>query len=355
MAQNAKVKISLKPRNIIIALLLGVGVLLLIPKIVGLKETFHLLSQVNKIYLFIALIFELLSYFGAAWMLGIILSRLKFNISFWDRFRIGSIAAFAIHFLPVGTLGEGALDYYFLHKKGVSSGAILLTLMLRIIITYSAFLMILLAGLVWVPAVGSLTFAPRVVLLSVFLVVFSAVIYIAFLYRNKTHFKKFWLRFSKVLNFVSMKIRKKPLTPKKREEIFNEIYKGIGLFIHKKRFLAFALLSGLVYWVCDILCFYFVFHGFGYSINFGVLILGYSVATLAGLISFIPGGVGVTEGSLGLVFSGFGVPVAVALTSIIIFRLFSFWIWIPIGLFSYISLSRTYLPQKIKKKVVHAR
>lgn len=340
MAKEKKLKYTLNPRTIIIILVVFIGMVLLAPRIAGLEEALVLLTKVRKPFILLALLFEFVSYCGAAALLGVILSRLNFKVRFWDRFRIGSIAAFSIHFLPIGTVGEGALDYYFLRRKKVSSGAILLTLVLRVIVTYGAFLLVLLSGLLWVPAAGAGTLAPKVAFLTIFILILAGVIYMILLYRNKEGFKKFWLRFYRATRYLSKKISKKDVSRKRFLGIFEEIYAGMGLFGTKKRFSFLALLFGLVYWLGDIFCFYFVFMSFGYQINFGVLVLGYSIATLAGIISFIPGGFGVTEGSMGLVFASFGIPLAVSVTSIIIFRLFSFWIWIPIGLYSYVSLSR---------------
>ncbi len=341
MSKNSsKIKFIINPRIIIVIVVLLVAMVVLAPKLVGLKEALQLLIGVDKPYILLALGFEFVSYCGAAALLGVILSRLGFDVRFWDRFRIGSIAAFAIHFLPIGTVGEGALDYYFLKKKKVSSGAILLALVLRIIITYSAFLLVLLTALLWVPTAAKSAVTFKIALLAISVFLLAWVIYIALVYRHKDKFKKFWQRFYRPARFLSKKLRKEDVTQKRFAEVFEEIYVGIGLFASKKRFSLLAILYGLVYWFGDILCLYFVFHSFGYSINFGVLTLSYSISTLAGLISFIPGGFGVTEGSLGLIFAGFGVPLAVSVTSIIVFRLFSFWIWIPIGFYSYLSLTR---------------
>jgi hypothetical protein len=58
------------------------------------------------------------------------------------------------------------------------------------------------------------------------------------------------------------------------------------------------------------------------------------------MISFIPGGLGVTEGFMGLLFNSFSIPLSVAVVSILVFRLLSFWIWIPIGLISYVTMAR---------------
>lgn len=327
-------------KTLIVILLFAIGLYFLVPKLIGLPEAIKLILQVNKFYLLIAIAFEILSYVGAAILLGVILFQMGYKIKFWDRFRIGSIAAFAIHFFPVGTLGQGAFDFYFLRKQKVETGSILLMLILRIIFTYAAFLLIFLYGLVLVPTAPHMKVSPRIISSILALLIIGGVGYIFYLYKNKDKFRKIWNRFLRFFDSLFSKIRGKKVSQRQESEVFEDIYQGIGLFGKKKRSSIFALLAGLMYWLGDITCFYFVFLGFGYHIHIGVLIFGYCIASLLGMVSFIPGGLGVTEGTMGLLYSALGVPASLALMSILVFRFFSFWILIPFGLYSFISLNR---------------
>jgi len=343
MNENEQGLVSSEPRlnfKIILIIFIAIGLYLLIPKIIGLQYTLKLILAANKVFLVLALIFEIISYVGAAWLLGIILSRLGYRIAFMDRFRIGSIAAFAIHFFPVGSLGEGAVDYYFLRKRKVEAGSVLLTLVLRIIFTYLAFLALFLLGLALVPTHGYLSIAPKLVSLVLFLIIATGIVYMFYLYKNKVKFKQVWLRFWGFVNRIITRFSAKTVKEEKAIEIFEDIYQGIGLFKDKKRTSIIAVLAGILYWLGDVLCFYFVFASFSYKISFGVLIFGYGLATLAGMASFIPGGLGVTEGSMALLYSSLGVPGSLALIAILVFRFFSFWIWIPIGFYSYLTLRK---------------
>lgn len=340
-ANNLGLQFKFNLKTLILIIVILVGIYFLIPKLIGIPEIIRLIIHVNKVYLLLGLVFEFLSYVGAALLLGIILSRLGHKIKFWDRFKISSIAAFAIHFFPVGSLGEGAIDYYFLRRKKVDTGSILLMLILRIIFTYSAFLLIFLIGLALVPTAPSLEISPKIISFIIFALIFGGVWYLIYLYRNKDKFYRLWKHFSKFFDKYAAKISGIDKEKDGSREVFEDIYQGIGLFGQKKRSSVYGLLAALFYWLGDITCFYFVFLSFGYHIHIGVLIFSYGIASIISMISFIPGGIGVTEGSLGLLYSGLGVPSALAVTAILVFRLFSFWIWIPFGLYSFVSLSRS--------------
>jgi len=326
-------------KSVIILLLALIFLHTLIGKLAGFQEVARLILKANKGYLLLATLAEFSSYVGAALLLGVILQRLGSKVAFWDRFRISSIGAFSIHFLPVGSFGEGAIDYYFLTRKGVPSGAVLLMLVLRIILCYAAFLSLFLLSLLLVPTLPHLAFSPRLVSGILFLLLLSGILYMIYLYRHKESFARLWQRWIQILNKMLRLIKKKEINASQKEKVFEEIYQGIGMFGRKKRFIVLALLPALWYWLGDMLCLFLVTLSFGFALPLGVLLFAYCVATLAGLISFIPGGLGVTEGTLGLALTALGVPFALALTAILVFRFFSFWLWIPIGFASFFTLN----------------
>lgn len=337
---NLKSEIKINFKAVIVLLLFIVGIYFLFPKLVDAREAVKLIAKIDKFYLVLAVFFEFISYVGAAWLLGIILSRLGYKIRFWDRFKIGSIAAFAIHFFPVGSFGEGAIDFYFLRKRKVEAGSILITLILRIVFTYITFFGLLLVALILLPTIASLSLASKLLAMVVFVFIFGSLIYLIYLYENKEKFKRFWQKILIFGNLFLRKTKQKEISREKSDEVFDDVYQGMALFGEKKRNFVWAILAGLVYWLGDILCFFFVFLSFGYFIHFGVLMFGYGIGSLAGMASFIPGGLGVTEGSMGLILAGLGTPSALALVSILVFRFFSFWIWIPVGLYSFFSLRK---------------
>lgn len=334
---NDQIKLNLK--TIIVLILFLVGIYFVIPRLIDAQQAVQLISKVNKYYLILAILFEILSYIGAAMLMGIILSQMGHRIAFWDRFRIGSMAAFAIHFFPLGSLGGGAVDFYFLRKKKVKSGSILMMLLLRIIISYIAFFILFIIALTLLPTIENISLTMKIISGGILVILVFGTIYFLYLYKHKEKFRKvFHIVFSPA-RFFSSRL-KYPVDKTRLDYTFEEFYESLKLFSQKKRSTILAILTGMVYWLGDMLCFFFVFLSFGYLINFGVLMFSYSIGLLAGMVSFIPGGLGVTEGTLGLVLTSLGVPSTIALMSILIFRLFSFWMWIPFGLYSFLSLRK---------------
>ena len=200
---NSQLRLNYKA--IIFLLFFIIGAYLLIPRLVDIEEALRLILRINKGYLLLALAAEIISYLGAAGLMGVILSRLGHRIRFWDRFRLGSIAAFAIHFFPLGSFGEGTVDFYFLSRRQVGGGSILLMFVLRMIISYSAFLGLFFLGLVLVPTYPHLSFSPKVVSFFLMAVIIWGIFYMIHLYRHRD---KFYLLWQKYLHFINRMLTK---------------------------------------------------------------------------------------------------------------------------------------------------
>jgi glycosyltransferase 2 family protein len=77
----------------------------------------------------------------------------------------------------------------------------------------------------------------------------------------------------------------------------------------------------------DMLTLYFMFVGAGEKVSLGVLLAGYGLPLLLGKVAFIlPGGVGVVESSMVMLYNGLGVPPATTGVVVLGYRLVSFWI-----------------------------
>ena len=150
------------------------------------------------------------------------------------------------------------------------------------------------------------------------------------------------LKLSGLINRFMLLIKRRPITEEKIDEIYDDIARGIHLFAHKKRAFAKAVSMGLIYWLGDLTCLYLVILSFGYKPHFFVIMFAYCISVLLSQLSLIPGGLGVSEGSLSLIFKSVSIPFSLSIASVLVFRFFSFWIWIPIGLISYFTLKRKY-------------
>jgi uncharacterized protein (TIRG00374 family) len=99
----------------------------------------------------------------------------------------------------------------------------------------------------------------------------------------------------------------------------------------------YALLANIT----EVLAVYVVFIAFGHVVNIGAVILAYAIANFAGLISVLPGGVGIYEALMTTVLAATGIPASVSLPAIIMYRLLNTIIQLPPGYYFYLQTLRT--------------
>ena len=95
-----------------------------------------------------------------------------------------------------------------------------------------------------------------------------------------------------------------------------------------------ALLLGMIGWSCEGLGFFLIAQNLGITITIEVAIFIYTTSSLLGAISFLPGGLGVMEGSMELFLAEFLIiSAALAGALIILTRIATLWFGIALGLF----------------------
>ena len=117
-------------------------------------------------------------------------------------------------------------------------------------------------------------------------------------------------------------------------ENISDSYEIIKKSTSVKSFTICILLS-IAYWSIISAGVYYILAGFGIDmIDYLKILSIYTSSAFLGAITFIPGGIGVTEGSLTGLLSIQGVDISLALVASVMIRLFTFWYGICIGFIS---------------------
>ena len=106
----------------------------------------------------------------------------------------------------------------------------------------------------------------------------------------------------------------------------------------QKELLRQAVLWAAANWLLDAAClfvFIIALHGYVSPIN---LLVAYGLANILAVIPITPGGLGIIETILITALHGFGVPLPVASPAVLGYRVVNFWLPIPFGGISYMSL-----------------
>jgi glycosyltransferase 2 family protein len=112
--------------------------------------------------------------------------------------------------------------------------------------------------------------------------------------------------------------------------------------------LALATLIAVPAWACECLGFYLICRGFpGADVDLGLAMVIYAGTTIAGALSFLPGGLGVTEGTMTLALVRWHLDRATAVAATLLTRLATLWFAVLLGIV-FLTLAR----RRIRRRVL---
>ncbi|MBE6500906.1 MAG: UPF0104 family protein [Methanobrevibacter thaueri] len=120
------------------------------------------------------------------------------------------------------------------------------------------------------------------------------------------------------------------------EEKIHGVIRGfqdtMKMVISNKNVLYYALPLSFVIWIFEILRVYFVFLAFGASVSPVIIGEVFILASLAGMIPLLPGGLGAVDGIMIIFYSAAGITASISAAATVIERLISFWMATILGL-----------------------
>lgn len=314
-------------RFLLILIVVSIAVWQLSPHLRDFKQIYQLRSKINYFWLVLAILSQSGQYIGDGWLSQILLKVTKTRMSFINTVRIASMNVFAANLLPVGQAGALATAYYFYKKLGVTNQNFIFLSLCWTTITTTTLLIIFTFSLITLQEIPSLGFSYKAIALIILLFILVVA----------------------VLSYISQTIvwpRVKHLIEKAA------IYREFALF--KKNFPNFkqaiyenktsfykAFIAAFIFYLSSISTLIFSFLTFGVFVPFPVATIAYALSFVAGWITLAPAGIGATEATMILIFLQFNFPPAEAVAGTLLFRIISFWIPIPTGLISYISLKKS--------------
>lgn len=335
-------KISLF-RNIIILIILALVAYTFIGKITGFRDIFLVFKNFAHLFLLLAIMAAGLTYVANGLKLKVLLQAQGYNFKFRDLIKFGMVGAFAIHFLPVGNFGESAINFYLLKQKGVKTSSAIALFLTRLIFDYLAFFSLFIISLAFLPVQPSLNLKIKIGFFIVLFVLIAGILYINYLLKRPKKFNKTAIPILKYLkkSFHFIKYFENSQNPKRYftklgNDLRKKINKNITLDTGFKLYLA-----SILFWTADILILYFSLLGLGLIISPFAVIFTYVVAIIAGIISFLPAGIGAIEGTLILILNSFSVNLPAIGFAVLVYRFISLWLSMPLGLFAFYRLNET--------------
>lgn len=120
--------------------------------------------------------------------------------------------------------------------------------------------------------------------------------------------------------------------------VLHRVAERLRLLGADRRLLARAALWASSNWLLDAASLWVFVAAFGYRVDLDGLIVAFGLANVLAAIPITPGGLGVVEAVLTSALVGFGTPRGTAVLGVVVYRLVNFWLPIPVGGLSYLSL-----------------
>lgn len=224
-----------------------------------------------------------------------------------------------------------------LRRDGVSSGQSAFVQLARfgiITLTYIFLLLFALAMLYFGGAIARI--AVRIVVLLLGLILVTAIVggYVLYDKRGFDWMVKMLQRF---VDWISRKFRngKEFIGNDRIERALGEFHNGLHAMVRRRDYMKSPLIWGFLNNIVEVATLYAVFLALGFATNPGVVILAYAVANAVGILSVVPGDIGVFEASMVAILSISGIPLAASISATVLYRVINKAILLPLGLYFY--------------------
>ena len=311
--------------RVVTLILLGLAVHLLLPQLAALERSAQVLRTMSPWLVGLAFAAQALSYLSSGYLLAALVRSTGDRLSL-ARGTMVFTAASTIGLIGGGPVGNVAATYRWLSRSGVSASGAALAGWVPTLFYNAALVGVGIFGLSHLLLGGQLStlelvgfgFTLLVLLLGVALAVWGA--------RHRPQLIGGVDRLARVWD----RLRRRRHDP-------GGVAAGVGRVIEGWEMLrrggwrgpaAAALLNTGF----DMLTLYLFFAAAGHAVGLGLLLTGYGLPLLLGRISFLPGGVGVVEGTMAAVYASLGIPASVTVVVTLAYRLVSFWLPLVLGL-----------------------
>jgi len=279
-----------------------------------------------------------LNFYSYALMYDDLLKFLGTKIKRSKLFRVTLELNFVNHVFPSG--GVSGFSYFSLRLRplGATTGKATLIQLMRFILIFVSFQVLLVVGLLALAFSGGVNNFVLLVSGSIATLLVVGTLLLAYIIGSKRRINIFFTRTTRFLNKVINIVRPKhpeTINIARAQNAFNDLHENYVLIKKQKGILKLPLFHGLMANLTEILTLYAVFVAFGFWVNPGAVILAYAVANFAGLISVLPGGVGVYEAIMTATLASAGVPAGISVPVVIMYRVLTMLMQLPVGYILY--------------------
>jgi len=309
------------------------------PLLGELKDTADLFREVSWCWLVAAVTVQMLSYLCLAGLNYYLILPFAKAVRFWRLMAVLPAMAFIEAAVPSAGASGLILRARLLRPDGIPPEISTFTVILETVYLVSIMVTLALGGVWYLGYAGGIGEFNWIMLALLTFISIGAgtVIYFGVKDRQRVHhwidqLTMHWSRFR-------VHIKQPPVSPSVRAQFsarVDDFYEGLAQLKHVPIWRFWATSFGRV--SLDVATLGVCFAAFQYSISLSALLAGYGLVLLLSALAALPGGLGMADASLAIIFTRLGVPGAVAVAAALAYRIISFWLLRFIGFFTWQTL-----------------
>ncbi len=242
------------------------------------------------------------------------------------------------HLFPSG--GVSGFSYFSLRLKklGISTGKATLVQTMRFVFLFLSFEILLFFGIIALAIGGHVNSFTILVAGSIATFLIMSTIGLAFIVSSLNRINTFFAAITKFFNRIIHIVRPKhpeTINVAKVKHMFTDLHENYLILRADYRQLLKPFWFALIANFTELVTVYMVYIAFGHWINPGALVLAYAVANIAGLISVLPGGIGIYEAIMTAVLAAAGISPAISLPVTVMYRVINIAIQVIPGYYFY--------------------
>jgi uncharacterized protein (TIRG00374 family) len=325
--------------KLVVNLLTIAALIILVIAIRGqLVDTFKNLFKVHAWALLLIIPAEFLNYDAQARMYRSLFKIVGNDLGYWRLYAASLELNFVNNVFPSG--GVTGISYFGVRMRGtgISGAKATVVQLLKLVLLLLSFELLIVFGLFCLAIEGRMNSLILLVagILTTMLVVGTAGF--VFIIGSKRRIAGFFTWVTRVLNKILASFRRgrtDAINVEQARVLFEDLHRNYMDIRSDKRRLRAPYVWALLANFWEVIAVYVVYVAFGHLVNFGAVIIAYAVANFAGVVSVLPGGVGIYEGLMTLVLTATGVPSRLSLPVTVMYRVVNTLVQLPPGYYFY--------------------
>lgn len=243
------------------------------------------------------------------------------EMSYWEMLKITFVANTVNYVVTTGGLSGFAARLYFFIRAKIPSGTAVIISLVQTFLTNTILLLFVVVGFSYLLSAHDLHgYALATIATLLFFFTLAAAVAMVLLFHRQLRRRTLFVMAEAVHWLMHRFVpRHKP----RRVHIWRfqrNLNRGIDFLLERKRRMVVPTLWIVIDWVVTLLILYGAFVAVHYPIPMSFVVVGFAVGIVLSLVSFVPGGLGVMEGSMAAIYASLSVPFETAVVAVLIFR-----------------------------------